>query len=79
MVREAVQGQEPEKQYGEQLMDEEPAASKVSLMFIYKVWKGDRASSPYCMIRACLTRSDKFAIESSAGALHLRRKSGGVG
>jgi hypothetical protein len=39
MVREAVQGQEPEEQYGEQLMDEEPAASKVSLRFIYKVWK----------------------------------------
>jgi len=39
MVREAVQGQEPEEQYGEQLMDEEPAASKVSLSFIYRVWK----------------------------------------
>lgn len=39
MVLEAVQDQEPEEQYQEQLMDEEPAASKLSLMFIYKIWK----------------------------------------
>jgi hypothetical protein len=39
MVREAVQDQEPEEQHGEQLMDEEPVASMISLSFIYKVWK----------------------------------------